>query len=58
MSKVLPTDMNVIGTSDNDYAITDICVKEDSRNKGYILTSSVDKTLKVYNYIYEKTSTN
>jgi len=30
--------LNDIGTFNNDYAITDICVKEDSENKGYILT--------------------
>ena len=34
----------------DNYYITDICVKKTSENKGIILISSVDKTLKVYNY--------
>ena len=43
----------------DDYYITDICVKEeDSDNFGYILISSFDKTLKVYNYVFCRASSN
>ena len=48
----LITDRNVKKISNSDYAVTDICVKEVSENEGYILISSVDKTLKVYKYNY------
>ena len=44
-------------TRNDEYSITDICIRKKSETKGNILISSVDKTLKVYNYEYHNIST-
>ena len=41
---------------DDKFYITDICVKEKSEIDGYILISSVDKTLKVYKFNFHQYS--
>lgn len=38
----------------DNYIITDICVKENSEEGGLILVSSADKTLKVYSYQFHQ----
>ena len=44
-------------TRNDEYSITDICIRKKSETEGNILISSVDKTLKVYNYEYHNIST-